>query len=95
MAERPERARDAYTRVAELRPIPWGLVRVELVNPGKVIYHVTGDHPELPEHQRLLATFARKYPFWRDLASQSASARPNLVFLRMQARSEELSSADS
>lgn len=34
---------DRAGRVVELRPIRWGLVRVELVNPGKVIYHVTGD----------------------------------------------------
>lgn len=34
---------DRAGRVVEIRPIRWGLVRVELVNPGKVIYHVTGD----------------------------------------------------
>ncbi|MEM6623088.1 MAG: phage portal protein [Pseudomonadota bacterium] len=48
---------DPAGRVVELLPIPWGLVRVELVNPGKVIYHVTGDDLTAPmgSQRRLLA----------------------------------------
>ena len=34
---------DGAGRVTELRPIPWGLVRVERAPVGRVIYHVTGD----------------------------------------------------
>ena len=34
---------DRAGRVIELRPIRWGLVRVELVAVGRVIYHVTGE----------------------------------------------------
>jgi hypothetical protein len=39
------------------------------------------------EYERALDAFARKYPFWRDLARTPADERPNLVLLRMQARS--------
>ncbi|UOA32561.1 hypothetical protein DSM110093_02361 [Sulfitobacter sp. DSM 110093] len=49
---------DRAGRVVELRPIRWGLVRVELVNPGRVIYHVTGDDLSAPmgTTRRLLAS---------------------------------------
>jgi hypothetical protein len=40
---------------------------------------VTG--PE--ERARALAAFARKYPFWSDLAAKPEAERPTLVFLRM------------
>lgn len=40
------------------------------------------------EYERALAAFARKYPFWRDLAHTPREQRPNLVLLRMQARSD-------
>jgi hypothetical protein len=39
------------------------------------------------EYEGVLAAFARKYPFWHDLARTPAEERPNLVLLRMQARS--------
>lgn len=49
---------DRSGRIVELRPIRWGLVRVELVNPGRVIYHVTGDDLSAPmgTTRRLLAS---------------------------------------
>ncbi len=44
-------------QIMELRPIPWGLVRVELIAGGRVIYHVTGDDLTAPrgKARRLLA----------------------------------------
>jgi HK97 family phage portal protein len=49
---------DRSGRVVELRPIRWGLVRVELVAGGRVIYHVTGDDLSAPmgTTRRLLAS---------------------------------------
>lgn len=48
---------DHAGRVTELRPIRWGLVRVELVHPGRVIYHVTGEDltGQMGTTRRLLA----------------------------------------
>lgn len=34
---------DRAGRVIELRPVPWNLVRVEIIAPGRIVYHVTGD----------------------------------------------------
>lgn len=52
-----EAVTDRAGRVTELRPIPWNLVRVELINPGRVVYHVTGDDLTAPRGttRRLLA----------------------------------------
>ena len=48
---------DRAGRVTGLNPIRWGLVRVELVHPGRVIYHVTGDDlsGQMGTTRRLLA----------------------------------------
>jgi HK97 family phage portal protein len=48
---------DSAGRIVELRPIRWGLVRVELIAGGRVVYHVTGDDLTAPAGttRRLLA----------------------------------------
>jgi hypothetical protein len=35
------------------------------------------------ERERALAAFARKYPFWQELAAKPESERPRVFFLRM------------
>lgn len=38
------------------------------------------------EWQAVLDAFARKSPFWKDLAAQPEAARPRRYFLRMDPR---------
>lgn len=38
------------------------------------------------EREKVLAAFARKYPFWRQLRATPAADRPELVFFRMEPR---------
>ena len=60
-------------------------VRLEI---GGAIYEREAVLVEDPaEYERALGAFARKYPFWHDLAQKPAEQRPSLFLLRMQARS--------
>jgi hypothetical protein len=60
--------------------------RVRLEIAGKLYEREAVLVEDPAEYERVLAAFAQKYPFWRDLTSKPRSERPNLVILRMQPR---------